>query len=79
MCPILLINTYCNQQMRAKGNGTISSSFFTSNDVKQGGVLSPNLFNVFLDELIKMLLEQGLRCHLHGQFVGAFIYADDVT
>ena len=26
-----------------------------------------------------MLSEQGLGCHLHGQFVGAFIYADDVT
>ena len=26
-----------------------------------------------------MLSEQGLGCHLHGQFVGVFIYADDVT
>ena len=26
-----------------------------------------------------MLSEQGLGCRLHGQFVGAFIYADDVT
>ena len=26
-----------------------------------------------------MLLEQGLGCHLHGQFVGAFIYVYDVT
>ena len=26
-----------------------------------------------------MLSEQGVGCHLHGQFVGAFIYADDVT
>ena len=37
------------------------------------------MFNVYLDELIKMLSEQGLGCHLHGQLVGAFIYADDVT
>ena len=65
--------------MRVKWNGTISSTFSTSNGVKQGGVLSPTLFNVYLDELIKMLSEQGLGCHLHGQFVLAFIYADDVT
>ena len=26
-----------------------------------------------------MLSEQELGCHLHGQFVGTFIYADDVT
>ena len=82
MCPLFLrflMNTYCKQQMRVKWNGTISNTFSTSNGVKQGGVLSPILFNVYLDELIEMLSEQGLGCHLHGQFVGAFIYADDVT
>ena len=26
-----------------------------------------------------MLSEQGLGCHLHGRFLGAFIYANDVT
>ena len=71
------MNTYCKQQKRVKWNGTISNTFSTSNGVKQ--VLSPILFNIYLDELIKMLSEQGLGCHLHGQCVGAFIYADDVT
>ena len=82
MCPLnlrFLMNTYCKQQMRVLWNGTISNTFSTNNGVKQGGVLSPILFNVYLDELIKMLSEQGLGCHLHGQFVDAFIYAEDVT
>ena len=82
MCPLFLrflMNTYCKQQMRVKWNDTISSTFSTSNGVKQVGVLSSIRFNVHLDELIKILSEQGLGCHLHGQFVGAFIYADDVT
>ena len=26
-----------------------------------------------------MLSDKGIGCHLHGQFVGAFVYADDVT
>ena len=65
--------------MRVKWSGTTSSTFSTSNGVKQGGVLSPIPFNVYLDELIKMLSEQGLGRHLRGQFVGSFIYADDVT
>ena len=75
MCPIVLrflMNTYCNQQMRVKWNGTIFSTFSTSNALKQGGVLSPILFNVYLDELIKMLSEQGPGCHLHGQFFWCF-------
>ena len=47
--------------------------------VKQDGVLSPLLFTVYLDQLILALTESGIGCHLNGMFVGAFIYADDVT
>ena len=65
--------------MRVDWNSTISNTFSTSNVVKQWGVLSPILFNVYLDELFKMISEQGLGCHLHGQFVDAFIYSDDLT
>ena len=82
MSPIslrLLMHTYCNQQMRIKWNSSTSDTFSTSNGVKQGGVLSPILFNVYLSELIELLSEQGLGCHLHGQFSGAFVYADDIT
>ena len=65
--------------MRIKWNAAISDSFDTSNGVKQGGVLSPLLFNVYLDELILLLREQGVGCHMNGMFVPAFCYADDVT
>ena len=51
----------------------------TSNGIKQGGVLSPLLFTVYLDQLILALKESGIGCHLNGMFVGTFIYADDVT
>ena len=81
MCPLLLrflMSTYCNQQMRVKWNGTTSNTFSTSNGVKQGGVLSPILFNVYKKELILLLSEQGVGFHLHIQFVGSFIYDDDV-
>ena len=82
MCPLFLrflIHSYCNQNMRIKWNTAISCSFATSNGVKQGGVLSPLLFNVYLDELILLLREQGVGCHMNGMLVGAFCYADDVT
>ena len=47
--------------------------------VKQGGVLSPLLFTVYLDQFFLALIESGIGCHLNGMFVGAFIYADDIT
>ena len=67
------MSTYCNQQMRVKWNGTTSNTFSTSNGAKQGVVFSPILFNVYINELILRLSDQGIGCHLHGQFVGAFI------
>ena len=82
MCPLFLrflIHSYCNQKMRVKWNGSLSGTFSASNGVKQGGVLSPLLFTVYLDQLILALKESGIGCHLNGMFVGAFIYADDVT
>ena len=60
MCPLFLrffILSYCISQMRIKWNAAISGSFDTSNSVKQGGVLSPLLFNVNLDERILVFRE----------------------
>ena len=64
--------------MRINWNAAISCSFDISNGVKEGGVLSPVLFNVYLDELILLLREKGVWCHINGMFVGAFCYADDI-
>ena len=81
MCPLFLrffIHSYCNQKMRINWKAAISCSFDTSNGVKEGGVLSPVLFNVYLDELILLLREKSVGCHMNGLFVGAFCYADDI-
>ena len=65
--------------MRVKWNGALSGTFSVSNMVKQGGVLSPLLFNVYLDQLLLALKEIGIGFHLNDMFVGAFIYADHVA
>ena len=59
--------------MRAKWNGFLSGTFSALNGVKQGGVLSPFLFTVYLDQLTLALKKPGIGCHLNGMFVGAFI------
>ena len=51
-------------------NGECSSTFSVSNSVKQGGVLSPVLFTVYLDGLIDQLRKKGLGCHFNGHFDG---------
>ncbi len=82
MCPIMLrflMHSYDNQLLRVNWNGSHSTMFKPSNGVKQGGVLSPILFNVYLDDLIQELKHSGMGCHINNSFVGCFIYADDIT
>ena len=50
-----------------------------SNGNIQGGVLSPLLFSVYLDDLLCELLQVNVGCHMNGYFVGAVIYAGDIT
>ena len=47
--------------------------------VKQGGVLSPNLFNLCIDRLLVTLKNSGLGYHINGTYMGALSYADDIT
>ena len=48
------------------------------NGVKQGGVLSPILFAVYLDPLLEEIHKSGIGCFMGGICGSAFAYADDV-
>ena len=47
----LLIVWYSLQRMHIRWRNTFSTSFCVSNGVKQGGIISPVLFNVYMDDL----------------------------
>ena len=47
--------------------------------VKQGGVLSPILFCVYIDGLLSRLKCAGIGCHIGLYFVGGLAYADDIV
>ena len=49
------------------------------NGVKQGEVLSPVLFCVYIDGLLATLKDAGIECHIGSQFIGALAYADDIV
>ena len=49
------------------------------NGVKQGGVLSPILFCLYIDALFVRLKQSGIGCHIGNQYAGAVGYADDVS
>ena len=65
--------------MCVRWNGVFSESFHVSNGVRQGGVLSPVLFSVYVDGLLCKLRDSGVGCHLGCKFVGCVCYADDLA
>ena len=75
----LLMAWYREQNMRVRWNQTLSDSFSVTNGVRQGGVLSPILFTVYIDELLIQLKHLGVGCHWKHHFVGAVCYADDLA
>ena len=46
--------------------------------VRQGGVLSPLLFAVFVDDLLIKLKNSSLGCHVKGICLNAAMFADDL-
>ena len=65
--------------MEVRWENSLSDPFYVSNGVRQGGVLSPVLFSVYLDGLLQKLADSGVGCHWGNLFAGAVCYADDIV
>ena len=80
LCPLvtrLLLCLYNKQMLCVKWGNYISEYCTVSNGVKQGGVLSPLLFSVYIDELFNRLKLCGYGCYVGNVYIGAIGYADD--
>ena len=74
----LLIYSYSNLTSVVKWNGSFSDSFRVSSGVRQGGVLSPHLFIIYIDDLIVILRGLKLGCYVLQLFLACIVYADDI-
>ena len=70
---------YKQQTLSIRWSSCYSPPFGVSNGVRQGGVLSPILFTVYLDELLTRLSKLGIGCHFDSIYAGSFGYADDIA
>ena len=69
---------YEEQEGSVKLAGNLSGTFSIVNGTRQGSVLSPILFSLYLDGLLKEQRQEGVGCHVGGVWMGASGYADDL-
>ena len=77
MCPLvlrLIMNMYISKKMQVRFGTAMSSHFSISNGVKQGGVLSPILFTIYIHNLIVQLRKFNISCKIGNSFLGVFGY-----
>ena len=60
-------------------DGAYSAWFLVRAGVRQGGVLSPNFYGLYVDELFSLLESSGIGCYYLKRFAAALMYADDLA
>ena len=70
---------YTQGTASVKYKGKYSSKFSLSQDVRQGSVLSPHLYNIYTEDLLTTLENHSIDgTTLYGHYTGISMYADDI-
>ena len=75
----MLCNMYVSHGTRVQWNGVCSAVFEVLNGVKQGGIISPILFCVYIDDLLLLSARSEVGCFIGKWFVSALAYADNIV
>ena len=74
----ILNKWYENLQCRVRWDGYLGEWFHITAGVRQGGILSPEFYNIYVDDLIGILKRSGVGCYISKIFAAAIFYADDM-
>lgn len=75
----LLRHWYGSQTNYVKWSNSTSNIYKLECGVRQGGLTSPDLFNVYINDLIVRLRSTGIGCHMAGECINNLSYADDMV
>ena len=76
---LILMSWYDNLMCKVRWCNAFSSPYRILAGVKQGGIMSPPLYNVYVDDLILEIKKRGVGCTVGKLFAGILIYADDIA
>ncbi len=60
----IIISWYDGLQCRVKWDGCFSQWFSVTAGVRKGGVLSPDFYSIYVDDLISILKLSEVGCHV---------------
>lgn len=70
---------YENQTNCVKWGDSTSNEYRLECGVRQGGITSPDLFNLYINNLVDGLRNTRIGCHIGGMCVNSISYADDMV
>ena len=73
-----LVAVYEDQYAWVRWGGARSSMFTIMNGTRQGSILSPALFAVYVDDLLQELRSLGVGCCIANLFCGSVGFCDDI-
>ena len=74
-----LYKMYKQLNTKVRWNGTTSEQFKVTRGTRQGSILSPTLFNIFIDELLQKLSCINTGVYIGGRKYNSMAYADDIS
>ena len=74
----LIRSYYLSPTSRVRVNNALSSEFTLGRGVRQGSVLSPSLFLIVIDDLLKKLADLNQGVEFNGHYTGTMGHADDL-
>ncbi|CAF3775813.1 unnamed protein product [Rotaria socialis] len=74
-----LLYLYSNQKIKVKFKNALSESWHIKRGVRQGGILSPLLFNCYVDQIITAISKKKVGCKLGLATSNIIAYADDLV
>ena len=73
-----IVNWYSKLSIVVRWCGHLSAALSVLSGVRQGGILSPILFNLYVNSIITKLRNKGLGCNFRNCYIGCVMYADDL-